>query len=906
MDIGRFQTVRPVQRRSLLRIEGPLDGLDLETCIALGEPFHSHSLFIDALAEITGDTSNPYAAYNQAGNMAEDFFLEEDFIDPLALYGPAPRQEFASFVYVLLILLVDLDLKISKGASVSAVTTHIKTFIAAWGPRQTAREREQLELLCGRFLMACLCAAIVLPRSSDRVVIRPGIAERYQRLLALHHLYRSLVPPRAKPVPKGPLQAWLRRFRAELPARVFPKILLPPLSMVRRVAVGDLWVIRKEWRAYVPGEVADIRNVMAKEAYSLETARIDETESTITREELASQLSERENSTGTENELSEEVASEMRLQMAAEAEVKAGYEAGPVKIDARVAGSVDYAIEESSRSASRFAQSVVSRALTRFDERTRKERVDRTLSRTERRSKHGFENSGTTSLSGVYRWVDRVDRLQLFRYPDRLLLEFQMPEPGRRLRDLLTDAAVPPLAVDAPPAFDVQAALINRSTYTTLATKYRATGVPPPPDNVAGTSKSLTYSLASLPAGDGTTEIWNSPTLAGTDSIRIPPGYQAVRATYRIHATPLRAKWLVEGWARDRVTGSTGGTPPPEEEKNTFKGFHRVIANIAVGGLLRTHSNAGVDGASQFTGQVVPQGANRMQVQYGEAVLYAEAQLVSIIPAALGPELPVVLSGVGVSSLSATVQLECSPTEKTMAIWRQEVFDALLAAWQTWKREYEAERSAAGSPGAPIRERASDRNAEMVRIELKRLVIAALLEESPLTGRDALHPDDPHFPSLHYAALSADEIQFLEQAFEWSNLSYVPYPYYWASPSEWDALALLEAVDRDLQRFLASGSCRVVVPARPSMASAVQHWLTFRRPWSGGAAPTPTSDEYLSVADEIRSLDAPPPDGEPGECWEIRTSTPLQWIDPSSTLPRNPHSQLGLAPFMPANPIVID
>lgn len=902
MDIGRFQTVRPVQRRSVLRIEGPLDGLDLETCIALGEPFHSHSLFIDTLARITGDTSNPYAAYNQAGNIAEDFFLQKDFIDPLTLYGPAPRQEIASFVYALLILLVALDLKIGKGATASALATDIDAFIAQWGSRQTAREREQLDLLCGRFLMACLCAAIVLPQASDRLVIRPGIAERYQRLLALFHLYRSLVPPRSKPVPEGPLQAWLRRFRAELPARVFPKILPPPLSMVRRVAVGDLWVIRKEWRAYVAGEVADIRNVMAKEAYSLETARIDEIESTITREELASQLSERENSTGTENELSEEVASEMRLQMAAEAEVKAGYEAGPVKIDARVAGSVDYAIEESSRSASRFAQNVVSRALTRFDERTRKERIDRTLSRTERRSKHGFENSGATALSGVYRWVDRVDRLQLFRYADRLLLEFQLPEPGRRLRDLLTDAAVPPLAVDAPPAFDVEAALINRSTYTTLATKYRATGVPPPPDNVVGTSKSLTYSLASLPTGDGTTEIWNSPTLAGTDSIRIPPGYQAVRATYRIHATPLRAKWRVEG--RNTTVVHTG-TPPPEP-KRSMEGFHRVVVNVAVGGLLRVHSNAGEDSASLFSVQRVPDVPDRMLVQYGQATLLAQEQLVSIIPAALGPELPVVLSGVGVSSLSATVQLECAPTEKTMATWRQEVFDALLAAWQTWKREYEAERSAAGAPSAPIRERASDRNAEMVRTELKRLVLAALMEESPLRGRDALHPDNPHFPSLHYAALSADEIQFLEQAFEWSNLSYVPYPYYWADPNEWDTLAKLETVDRDLQRFLASGSCRVVVPARPSMASAVQHWLTFRRPWSGGAAPTPVSDEYLSVAEEIRSLDAPPPDGEPGECWEIRTSTPLQWIDPSPTLPRNAHSRLGLAPFMPTNPIVID
>src|SRR5207245_8702904 len=46
-------------------------------------------------------------------------------------------------------------------------------------------------------------------------------------------------------------------------------------------------------------------------------------------------------------------------------------------------------------------------------------------------NEHDLDNSGgRTPVVGVYRWIDKVDWVQIFRYPNRFLLEFEVPEPG--------------------------------------------------------------------------------------------------------------------------------------------------------------------------------------------------------------------------------------------------------------------------------------------------------------------------------------------------------------------------------------------------------------------------------------------------------------------------------------------
>jgi hypothetical protein len=160
--------------------------------------------------------------------------------------------------------------------------------------------------------------------------------------------------------------------------------------------------------------------------------------------------------------------------------------------------------------------------------------------------------------------------------------------------------------------------------------------------------------------------------------------------------------------------------------------------------------------------------------------------------------------------------------------------------------------------------------------------------------------------SLDAARVTAPVIQFLEQALEWGNLSYVPYPYYWARGSEWDDLTAIEGADPTFVNFLRAGSARVVVPARPGFELAVLHWLLYQEPFLGDPLPLPDDDLYVSIATEIRDLTRAPDDGEPGDCWEARLPTTLMWLDDEARLPANGARRLGKPPHAPKDPYCVD
>jgi hypothetical protein len=187
--------------------------------------------------------------------------------------------------------------------------------------------------------------------------------------------------------------------------------------------------------------------------------------------------------------------------------------------------------------------------------------------------------------------------------------------------------------------------------------------------------------------------------------------------------------------------------------------------------------------------------------------------------------------------------------------------------------------------------------------------VSWLLGESPFQGRPAVRvppaappppPDVTPDIDIPAALAAAPNIQFLEQCLEWSNLSWVTYPYFWADRARWSELMDLETADPDLGNFVRAGSIRVVVPARPGFAAAVAHWLLYRQPWLGGPAPLPGSPLYVSIAQEIRDQAMSPPDGEPAESWEVVLPTTLQWLDDNAILPSNALARLGEPPHEPA------
>ena len=144
-----------------------------------------------------------------------------------------------------------------------------------------------------------------------------------------------------------------------------------------------------------------------------------------------------------------------------------------------------------------------------------------------------------------------------------------------------------------------------------------------------------------------------------------------------------------------------------------------------------------------------------------------------------------------------------------------------------------------------------------------------------------------HFPDVDFdrTRAAAPVIQFLEQAFEWNNMSWIFYPYYWAARADWPDRSQLVANDAEFERFLRSGSARVILPARPGFNVAVENWLAKGIPFLSGRLPAPDEDLYIRLDIEIRELTSPWEGGYAGDHWQSQVSTTMLYLEETGDLP---------------------
>jgi hypothetical protein len=170
--------------------------------------------------------------------------------------------------------------------------------------------------------------------------------------------------------------------------------------------------------------------------------------------------------------------------------------------------------------------------------------------------------------------------------------------------------------------------------------------------------------------------------------------------------------------------------------------------------------------------------------------------------------IPVAVTTDAVEGYAIDFAVICTPLPNKVTSWQVANYDRIASSYYALKRQHQEELAArAVAGGVAIEGSSPERDREVIRTELKRLVIE-LLTGAPFTGRPATSAGDPdatpstgpHLDPVATAKVAA-EIQFLEQAFEWENLSYVLYPYFWADEDGWLDLADVEGDDAEFARF---------------------------------------------------------------------------------------------------------
>ncbi|KTD71866.1 hypothetical protein Ltuc_2472 [Legionella tucsonensis] len=213
------------------------------------------------------------------------------------------------------------------------------------------------------------------------------------------------------------------------------------------------------------------------------------------------------------------------------------------------------------------------------------------------------------------------------------------------------------------------------------------------------------------------------------------------------------------------------------------------------------------------------------------------------IPAISGM-FPIGVRGHGIGSLMISIAIVCKLTQEYEDEWRLKAYQTIMAAYNKKRLEYEERLAAAQvQEGVEIGGNNPLLNRTIEREELKKgcITLWTGFKYNAVPGiTHNINANAPsNYPEIHVdnALEMTQEIQFLEQSFDWKNMTYEFYPYYWGRKKYWLDIYPIKDNDPLFADFLRAGAARVLVPVRIEATKAVLFYQLTGKMWPGGDVP---------------------------------------------------------------------
>jgi hypothetical protein len=290
------------------------------------------------------------------------------------------------------------------------------------------------------------------------------------------------------------------------------------------VGWGELIVAREELVGYTAREIAHIENIMPGEKKVREHERTTASEETTETETITEKETEKDSQSTDRYELQAETQETISRDFSVSAGVNTSGKYGVTQIDVSLDTAFSQSSSQSRNNTMTTAKEVVNKAVERTFERVRKLRRLTVSEEIREINYHELTNmaaGGTapaTDLSGIYMWVEKIQRVELRHYGTRMMLEFHIPEPAVSLLERTTA----PKPKKRLPPFDLSPANVDVTNYMCLAQRYGAYDVEPPPAQYI----SVGWGWASVENEDD--EQWAEDQF--TAMINVPDGYKPVWA----------------------------------------------------------------------------------------------------------------------------------------------------------------------------------------------------------------------------------------------------------------------------------------------------------------------------------------------------------------------------------------
>jgi hypothetical protein len=538
--------------------------------------------------------------------------------------------------------------------------------------------------------------------------------------------------------------------------------------IVSAVGWGELITARETLVGYNAREIAHIENILPGETKLREHQRVSKSEQVDESEVITERESEKDSQTTDRYELKSQSQETIQRDFSVGAGVNMSGKYGMTQVTATLDTAFAQSQSQSRSTAVETAQEIVKKSVERTYERVRKLRRLSITEEITELNRHKLSNVASPQpkgISGIYLWVEKIQRVELRHFGTRMMVEFHVPEPAISL----LERNVGQSKHRRLPAFNVGPTDVDGTNYLCLAKRYAALSVEPPPPLFTHIGFGWVAKL------NEESENWGEDQF--TDTINVPDGYTPEWA--RVAWSGLLGK--LENRSFNFAFAVGGISEPPETKEHTRPTWNGVVLQLP-------------------PATTWPQGVPVSGRVHGswDGAMYVH------------------------------VTLTCRRTGEAYDKWRIATWGALRAGYDAMKRELAQEEQANAFQDQLVGPTSYDAPAEthrkVERDELQKWAIKSLrLVAQNLNAIEDVAGNQE--PSPIQADAEAPLVRFYESAFEWEHMNYFLYPYHWARRATWGSRSSVGSADPRFDAFLKAGAARVIVPVTPGLEDRVMSFL---------------------------------------------------------------------------------
>ncbi|KAI9680659.1 MAG: hypothetical protein M1817_004099 [Caeruleum heppii] len=633
--------------------------------------------------------------------------------------------------------------------------------------------------------------------------------------------------------------------------------ILRPAGRVTILGVSDLLVVKQQLIGYEGGDLAHVENILKGESKSREFSATETVETETFLETETTKEKETSTSTAERFEMVNESNKALKESSSKKAGITISASYGPtVSVSASANVASDRSKEESTKVANQFSREITTQASDRIQQRVLERRTTRTLTETISKDMHAFDNvKGGGHIAGMYQWLNKVYEAQTWNYGQRTMLDFMLPEPGAFLFDQMTEPSSDQ-GLTAVPDFDLKPEDITPAKYMKYGVLYGVTDLEPPPPYMRTASSGVTSHAGDAPVKQ--------------ERLELPDGYRVVGITAH-------------------VTGMKDAKHPDNSVTIVCGNFHYTWdASESTHGI----TNDIVHFAATWGVPLPP-------LEPDAANLSGSAGTTDVRKVGQRNELVWAASLVWMAHFAATIQLELQRTPEALDAWRARCWAKLRTAAtnQMEKQKAALAKAKVDASFSPIQGRNPEKNLIMMRNEVKKMCISIMTDQHfdnfSAIQTSSLHKGEAGKPSISQINIEkawdqGPYVRFFEQAFEWDEMTWLTYPYFWGRKGDWFKKIDYEDEDPVFEKFMQAGYARANVPVRPGFEGALEYFLATGKTWRGGALPGISSPAFLPLVQEIqeslgKKTEEPERYGEP---WKVRVPTNLVRLRRDDVVPK--------------------